>query len=76
MKLGYNEHSVITNIFLGKIGHFTNQINPVITNPGYNEQKWPVPSCWLKPSFAVSSYFEKKFRKINVEYIAKGKINK
>ncbi len=42
-----NELSVITNRFLGLIGHFTTQINLVITNPGYNEQKWPVPSCSL-----------------------------
>ncbi len=40
-----NEHPVITNRFLGQIGH--TQINPVITNRGYNEQKWPVPSCSL-----------------------------
>ncbi len=42
-----NEHSNITNRFSGQIGHFTTQNNPVITNPGYNEQKWPVPSCSL-----------------------------
>ncbi len=42
-ELGYNEHSVITNKFLGKIGHFTTQMNPVIKKAGYNEQKWPVP---------------------------------
>jgi hypothetical protein len=41
------EHSVITNIFLGEIGHFTTQMDPVITNPGYSEQNWPVPSCLL-----------------------------
>jgi hypothetical protein len=46
-ELGYNEHSVITNKFLGKIGHFTTQMTPVITKHGYNEQKWPVPSCSL-----------------------------
>jgi hypothetical protein len=46
-ELGYNEHSDITNKFLGKIGHFTTQMNPVITKPGYNVQKWPVPSCSL-----------------------------
>ncbi len=34
-----NEHSVITNKFLGLIGHFTTQIDPIITNPGYNERK-------------------------------------
>ncbi len=34
-----NEHSVITNIILGQIGHFTTQIDPVITNPGYNERR-------------------------------------
>ncbi len=27
-----NEHSVITNIFSIQIGHFSTQINPVITN--------------------------------------------
>ncbi len=27
-----NEHSVIMNRFYGQIGHFTSQINPVITN--------------------------------------------
>jgi hypothetical protein len=53
VKLGYNEHSVvnehsvITNRFLSQIGKLSTQINPVITNPGYNEQKWPVPSCSL-----------------------------
>jgi hypothetical protein len=46
-ELGYSEHSVITNKFLSQIGYFNTQINPVITNPGYNEQKWPVPSCSL-----------------------------
>jgi hypothetical protein len=38
VKLGYNEH------ILSQIGHYSAQINPVITNPGCNEQKWPVPS--------------------------------
>ncbi len=42
-----NEQSAITNKFLRDIGHFNTQINPVITNPGYNEQKSPVPSCSL-----------------------------
>ncbi len=42
-----NEQSVIKNLFLGQIGHFITQINSVITNPGFNEQKWPVPSCSL-----------------------------
>ncbi len=42
-----NEHSVTTNRFLIKISHFTSKIYPVITNPSYNEQKWPVPSCSL-----------------------------
>ncbi len=49
MNLGYNELGCyrtlfITNRFSGQIDHFTTQINPVITNPDYNEQKWPVPS--------------------------------
>ncbi len=39
VKLGYNEHSVITNKFLGKIGHFSTQMNPIITKPGYKKQK-------------------------------------
>jgi hypothetical protein len=38
-ELGYKEHSVITNKFLGKIGHLSTQMNPVITKPGNNEQK-------------------------------------
>ncbi len=29
-------NSVMTNIILSQIGHFNTQINPVITNPGYN----------------------------------------
>jgi hypothetical protein len=37
VKLGYNEHSVITNRFLSQIGYFDTQINPVITNPGYKK---------------------------------------
>ncbi len=32
VKLGYNENSVITNKHLGKIGNFSTQMNPVITN--------------------------------------------
>ncbi len=46
-ELGYNEHSVITNGLSSQIGHLSTQINPVITNPGYNEQKLPVPSSSL-----------------------------
>jgi hypothetical protein len=42
-----NEHSVITKRFSGQIGKSSIQIDPVITNPGYNEQKWPVPRCSL-----------------------------
>ena len=38
-KLGYNKHSVITNKYFGPKGPFTTQINPVITNPGYNEPR-------------------------------------
>ncbi len=37
-----NEHLVVTNTFLWQIDQFTEQINPVITNPGYNEQKCPL----------------------------------
>jgi hypothetical protein len=35
----WNSVITITNRFLGQIGHFTTQINPVITNSGYNELK-------------------------------------
>ncbi len=42
-----NEHLIITNRLLWKIGHVTTQINLVITNPDYNEQKWPDQSCSL-----------------------------
>jgi hypothetical protein len=38
-ELAYNEHSVITNKYLGKIGHFSAQMNPAKMKPGYNEQK-------------------------------------
>ncbi len=38
-----NKHSVITNRILIQISHFSTEINPVMTNTGYNEQKWPVP---------------------------------
>jgi hypothetical protein len=31
-ELGYNEHSVITNKILVKIGHFSTKMNPVVTN--------------------------------------------
>jgi hypothetical protein len=41
------EHSVITNRFFGQSGHFSTQNNLVRMNPGYNEQKWPVPNCSL-----------------------------
>ncbi len=44
---GYNEHSVITNKTLDQIGYFSTQTKSVITNPGFNEQKWPVTSCSL-----------------------------
>ncbi len=45
--LGYNEYQVLTNNFLSQKGHFSTQINPLITNRGNNEQKWPVPGCSL-----------------------------
>jgi len=34
--LGYNENSDITNKLFGPKCSFTTQIDPVITNPGYN----------------------------------------
>ncbi len=67
MKLGYNEHSVITNSvvnahsvitnrFLGQIGYYSTQINPVITNKNgrsravrYN-RVWPYINPKLKHS--------------------------
>ncbi len=50
-----NKHLVIKNRFFCQVGHFSVQINPVITNPGCNEHKWPVPSCSLEPSLIVHS---------------------
>jgi len=47
LELGYNEHSVITNKQFGPKCPFTTQIDPVITNPGYNERFGLVPSCSL-----------------------------
>ncbi len=52
IKLGYNELGCWRTLgyneqILGQIGYFSIQINPVITNPGYNEQEWPVPSSSL-----------------------------
>jgi hypothetical protein len=38
-ELGYNEHSVITNILLSKFGPNSKQINPVVANPGYSEPR-------------------------------------
>ncbi len=38
-ELGYNEQLVITNKFLGKICHFSTQMNPAKTKPGYNETR-------------------------------------
>jgi len=46
-ELGYNEHSDIMNKYFGPKSPFTTQIDPVITNPGYNERIWQVPSCSL-----------------------------
>jgi hypothetical protein len=45
-KLGYDELGYNEQI-LGQIGHFSTRTNLVITNPSYNEQKWPLPSCSL-----------------------------
>ncbi len=47
VKLSYNEHSVITNEYFGPKSPFSTLIDLVITNPGYNERIWPVPSCLL-----------------------------
>ncbi len=38
-KLSYNEHSLTTNEYFGPKFPFATQINPVITNPGYNEPR-------------------------------------
>ncbi len=51
-ELGYNEHgyqeySIVTNKISSPKSPFSTQINPVITNPGYNEQIWSVQSCSL-----------------------------
>jgi len=42
-KLGYNEHTVILNNISRPKWPFSTQINPVITNPGYNGQ-----ICWSR----------------------------
>jgi hypothetical protein len=59
-ELGYNEHSVITNKFLSKIGHIGTQINPVIKNPGYNEQKLSGPELFVITEFDCSIKFQQK----------------
>ncbi len=51
-----SEHTVKMNKFQSQIGHSSLQINPAITNPDYNEQKWPVPSCSLLPSLTVCQF--------------------
>jgi hypothetical protein len=43
-KPSYNEHLVTTNRFTWQIGYISTQTNPAIMNPGYKEQKWPVPA--------------------------------
>ncbi len=45
VKTGYNELGYNEQIF--QIGQSSTQINPVTTNPGYNEQKFLVPTCSL-----------------------------
>jgi hypothetical protein len=59
LKRGFNEH------ILSQIGHFTTKINPVLMNPGYHGQKWPVPVCLLKPSLTpyVMAYLCKMTKK-------------
>ncbi len=52
MKLGYNKfglqkNTLIANKFLGQIGHFSTQINPIITNPGYKKTKMGGPELSL-----------------------------
>ncbi len=42
-----NEHSVIKNRYFGQICHFNTKTYPVITIPGYKEQKLAVSSCSL-----------------------------
>jgi len=39
MKIGYNEHSVITNKISSPKWSFYTQINPVINNPGYKKKQ-------------------------------------
>ncbi len=41
-------NAVIKNRFFGQIDYFSEQINPVIMNPGSIDQKWPVRSCSYK----------------------------
>ncbi len=67
LKLGYDEHSVITNRFLGQIGQFSAQINPVVTKPGYIEHKIAGLELFVKTEFHCSfKYF--KFITMAVAY--------
>ncbi len=57
-----NEHSVITNTFLSQIGHFSKQINPVTTNPGYYEHKMASPKLFVISKFDRIYYLTQKRR--------------
>ncbi len=55
VKVSYNElsYNELSYEQIYKIGCFCMQNNQVITNPGYNQQKWPVPSFLLEESLTV-----------------------
>ncbi len=56
-----NEHSVIMNRFLSQIGPFSTEINPVITNPGYNEF-----DCIINQAFIhFSLTFKMSFKRVS-----------
>ncbi len=54
VKLGYNEHSVITTRFLSQIGHFSAQINPNITNNSVRSRAVRYSRVWLFLIFSKS----------------------
>ncbi len=53
-----NDYSVETNRFLSQIGYYSTEINPVITNPAHNEQKWSkvfrFDRVWLHLDWGIS----------------------
>ncbi len=53
LKLGFNDHSVLTNRCSSQNVHINAQINPFIMNPVVTSKKWLVLICLLKFSLVV-----------------------